>query len=466
MKKIIFFLVFASINLFSQDFEPTQSKFLINSDSVFVSPDSALCYQNKMLLGWHWGGGWKMTQSLKMSQIHGFTIIGGLVDVDTNAIADSLDWIMCTPVVGWHWSKFIPAWSMSMQYEPTLRITNPGSFTIRQYDSTHPVFGFKYIRGKIYTAPGNWDYNRLELSVDSLVGDTVLKEPWMSDQFVYRIIPGQTDSTWYSPDYNSNLDTLRNLDFNGKEMFVSINLRRLDYSRQKDDYNVLAIRLPYVLQNGGTGKIQFQYLPDPDSNAFIYLKYGRGIARNIISANNPDVVYIKRSMLPTFAESTRDITISAKFISDNFYNRYFKPGKENFSGIDSLKIEVQYLGGCDVGIDWIRIECKVAQDLFRGLYDSSLVANAQRALTDLTQQKFKDKGIRPLRFYTVDEVGPPWIWASYRYENKLIGNICTTEINPIYPKLFDYYVNPPNFLPSIGFPTDGVTPGSGIGNFE
>jgi hypothetical protein len=143
-----------------------------------------------------------------------------------------------------------------------------------------------------------------------------------------------------------------------------------------------------------------------------------------------------------------------KIKNPNLKKPYNTPGS---SEIDSLKLDVIYKSNnCPVAIDWIRIECKTAQDLQRGLYDSSLIANAQRAFTNLTSQKFKAKGIRPLRFYTVDEKGDPWIWGSFRYINKLIGNIGTTEINPPYPKHFNYYVNPPNFLPSIGYPTDGL----------
>ena len=37
-----------------------------------------------------------------------------------------------------------------------------------------------------------------------------------------------------------------------------------------------------------------------------------------------------------------------------------------------------------------------------------------------------------------------------------LGNINITEINPPYEKLFDYYVNPPIFLQSIAYHTDGL----------
>lgn len=49
---ILFFGLFSKLAM-SQDFEPSQSKFFINGDSVYVSPDSALFSQSKLLLGWH-----------------------------------------------------------------------------------------------------------------------------------------------------------------------------------------------------------------------------------------------------------------------------------------------------------------------------------------------------------------------------------------------------------------------------
>ncbi len=73
MKTIILLLLAINISLFAQNLEPTQSKFYIEGDSVLINSDLPLFKQNRMLLGWHWGGGKKMTEALKMSQIHGNT---------------------------------------------------------------------------------------------------------------------------------------------------------------------------------------------------------------------------------------------------------------------------------------------------------------------------------------------------------------------------------------------------------
>ena len=109
------------------------------------------------------------------------------------------------------------------------------------------------------------------------------------------------------------------------------------------------------------------------------------------------------------------------------------------------------------------------QDLNRGLYDTTFIENVQHALTHFTEKQFRVKGIRPFRFYTVDEQSDPRMWGSYRYFNKLCGNIGITEINPPYVYLYDYFVNPPNHLVNIGYSTDGMmtppyNPLGGIGH--
>jgi hypothetical protein len=463
MKKIIFILFLTSIQIFAQDFEPQQAVFDINGNANYlISADSALFKQNNMILGWHWGGDTSMTSALRMNQKHfqspGY--YGNPTQYNHFPASELLvnqNLILCTPVVGWHWSRFFPAQSMSMQFEPTLRITKPDSFITRANDSYNSVFGFQTVRGYIPSNSQDENYNRLILSTDSLVGTMVLEKPWICNTFEYIPPPeGETDEFFWMPEYNSNLDSLYRKDYNGKEMYLSINLRRLDNGIGFNIDPVIAISLPYRLVNGSLGRIRFQNIPDT-----LFAVTTRGVQLAMVaSPDNPDTFYIRRNMLPVDGQfNTNDITIFAKFISDNDVplNPYFKPGKGTlYSPIDSLKIEVTYHGNCNIAINWLKIECKTAVDLFDGAYDDSLTANAQSALTHYTQQDFENKNIRPLRFYTVYEKCQPWIWGSYRYLNKLIGNICMTEANPSFPKHFNYYVNPPNYLPSIGLPSDGL----------
>jgi hypothetical protein len=114
---------------------------------------------------------------------------------------------MCTPVVGWHFARFFPAQSMSIQYEPTLKIWTfqQGQFIVRRNDPSNAIFGFGTRTGIVSDNPLDENYNRLVL-LDSLhSGLTVLKKPWVSDQFRYL---GGDDSLSMDPFYNSYIDTL------------------------------------------------------------------------------------------------------------------------------------------------------------------------------------------------------------------------------------------------------------------
>ncbi len=62
---IIFLICFS--NLYSQDFEPTQRKFLIGIDSVYLSTSMDNFKQDDFILGWHWAGPRKLTHALKMN---------------------------------------------------------------------------------------------------------------------------------------------------------------------------------------------------------------------------------------------------------------------------------------------------------------------------------------------------------------------------------------------------------------
>jgi hypothetical protein len=65
MKTIIMIIMLISTPLFTQNFEPTQRKFKWGTgDSTFISADSTYFRQDKPILGWHWGGSFKLSKSL------------------------------------------------------------------------------------------------------------------------------------------------------------------------------------------------------------------------------------------------------------------------------------------------------------------------------------------------------------------------------------------------------------------
>jgi len=59
--------------------------------------------------------------------------------------ANNLDMILNIPNIS-YWNGYTPLLSQSIQYEPTLMITNPDSDTFKQNDPTNAIFGFNNIQ--------------------------------------------------------------------------------------------------------------------------------------------------------------------------------------------------------------------------------------------------------------------------------------------------------------------------------
>ncbi|MCX6146875.1 MAG: T9SS type A sorting domain-containing protein [Candidatus Kapabacteria bacterium] len=446
MKKlllIIFILNYFSI--YSQNTEPAQHQFNVNGTSKYLSADSADFKQDNFLLGWHWCSGKSMTKALDMNQGH--VNIGAGIKADTADLAENINLLVNVPSISnwFNWAVFSPLYGRSIKYEPTLIIDNIGKNT-RPNDSSNAIFGFKSYKGYIDTNSTNENYNRLVvMPTYASIGDTVLSKPWVCNQFEYI--------------KSSDLDTIPHAsprvyyrDYNCYEMYFTINLRRLYASGVQDTTKVLAIRMPYVTLDSSSGYIKFSELPSPTANDTIIQTYNRGKYQNLQSVYPTNTLYITKNMLPN--GSDRDITISAKFICNGVdVNPHFKPGVtgDAYSPIDSLNIEVVYLDTTSIAIDWIKIETKLSQDLHKGLYDTLLIKNVQNTLDTFSLSKYAAKGIKLGRIYTIDETGDIPYWAGYRYINKLMGNIFTTEINPPFTDIYNYYVNPPDYIHSVDF---------------
>ncbi|MEN6295155.1 MAG: T9SS type A sorting domain-containing protein [Chloroherpetonaceae bacterium] len=466
MKRIFIFFL-ATVALMGQDFEPTQVKFKYGQDSIFLSTEDPRFQQRGFMLGWHWGNGPTLSNALKMSQAHEATRVPGslngpLIDVPDSYFRDSVDIIMNTPVVGHHWDKFSPVLGISMQWEPALLIDNPPEFKTIIGDTTRPIFGFKTIVGEIIDS-------RLKLSSNIPNGTIVLTDNWPDDA-LYRSIDITADNIQYNV-YGWDAIHQRPIpnypifyrDYNGTDLYLSLNLRREDISTVQNNDNVLAIRIKYYTPSEDSGWVQFTNLPYPQKDSIINLPYNRGKARVIDNTNfDTTFFYIKKSMLPISTDSGRkDITISAKMIFDDSIDNHNFRLRTSWSDtisthIARLKIEVTYLdNSTPISIDWVRIESKVAQDLFRGYYDSAIVANARVAITHLTTTEFQNRGIRPYRFYLKDEHLPEH-WGAHRYINKLIGDICVDEArfrdieqSNAYPLQRMYYLELPEFWAAL-----------------
>ena len=91
MKAIIIIVCFIALQVavFSQDFEPTQDSMIYMGTKILVSPNSPPFNQDKMLLGWQWGGGWSMTGALGMNQSQ---VVSRIMQASSEA--DSINLVM------------------------------------------------------------------------------------------------------------------------------------------------------------------------------------------------------------------------------------------------------------------------------------------------------------------------------------------------------------------------------------
>ncbi len=467
---IILFLSY--LPAFCQDLEPTQVKFRYggNSSLRLVTLNDSNFQQRGFMLGWHWAWGKNISEALKISQAH-----PNIMFSDTNfvlssedegdTLADNIDVVINAPTLsqwGWEWLKFAPALGISMQWEPALLIDNPPEFKTIVGDTTRPIFGFKTIEGEIIGS-------RLKLSSNIPNGTIVLTDNWPDDAFYYGVeTTADNDSIVTSARPNPSIE-IKHRDFNGTDLYLSLNLRREDTSTVQNNDNVLAIRIKYYTPSEDSGWVKFNSIPDWDRDSIINLPNGRGRIRRLNDTTACTAFSIKRSMLPISTDPGRkDITISAKMIFDG--NEAFHNLRLRTSALDTisthiarLKIEVTYLdSSLPVSIDWVRIESKVAQDLFRGYYDSALTRNVQKTFEFFDQPEYRNRGIRRIRFYLRDEHLPEH-WGAHRYINKLIGNICVNEIGlDPWPLQRMYYLELPEFWASFGFTDIELTPVSYI----
>jgi hypothetical protein len=175
-------------SLFSQNFEPSQKLFKwgLTGDSTYISADSVYFKQTKPIIGWHWAGPLKISQSLLVNQFDGHRDWESY-NYTTDDFLDGYHLII-KPDEYSHAvdSKILNA--RGIQFEATLKLdpNDLGKLVIRAGDTTRPVFGFSYIRGFIPTNPSDPNFNRLIIHRDSthLVGQVILDNPWPQNQLL------------------------------------------------------------------------------------------------------------------------------------------------------------------------------------------------------------------------------------------------------------------------------------------
>ncbi|HOV91623.1 MAG TPA: hypothetical protein PLC04_00885 [Candidatus Kapabacteria bacterium] len=437
---LIMLSIFTTLQVNAQTYQPQEQKLFYGGDSVYLDthPDFK---QRNFVLGWHWGNGYKLSSALDINEIMIWG--GGRYDYNGNKvnyinpnsppqIAHNTYLVLNSPYIGFTWSENSmyrdrngvhtnAPWSIShniaYEYEPTYKVnvadpTEGGKWKPRQYDTTGYAFGFGTVRGYISNNQNDPNYDRLQLYPDSLSGEIVLAEPWVSTGLssiaqrnpntidheiiadtVVNIYNDPTPASWDTLSGAARLEllmkntpTMRGEDWKGINFYLSINLRRLDANdTEMNNDTILEIRMPWVsmgTSNDTTrqrGYIKFDSIPAPNYTDTFNLP--RGVMRKLygfpIGSPKTDVIYITRAMLPRGNELKRDITISAFFVCDGdirstvLHNYGLKgywgetfPFATYKETIDSLKIEVIYRGNSAIGIDKIKIETPASRKMW------------------------------------------------------------------------------------------------------
>ena len=144
---LILFAFLFTLSVFAQNLEPYQHKFWWKTQYRLLSDTMNDFKQRNFMLGWHWGGPYKITKALDVKQCD----IGSL-PYDSNAkFVKDCDLIIkpreYSHAVG---PEILNA--RAIQWEPTLLLdsNNPEKLVIRQGDTTKPVFGFLHKRISVF----------------------------------------------------------------------------------------------------------------------------------------------------------------------------------------------------------------------------------------------------------------------------------------------------------------------------
>jgi hypothetical protein len=168
MKNKIFILlvIVFSLNAFAQNRYPAPFKLnyeLGSTSGIAKVLDPNDFEQNTFFITTQWSGHTKMLDALKFNSVQGSTGFDNFQYQDPN-----LHKFEDIPNSNGNVSQIIienkiANWSRVFQYEPTLALdpNQPDELVIRSGDTTHPVFGFTYRRGRVLTDSTDPNFNRL-----------------------------------------------------------------------------------------------------------------------------------------------------------------------------------------------------------------------------------------------------------------------------------------------------------------
>lgn len=445
MKKFLILLLFPLISLGQNKIDPPS---IITDTTAYY--DILRPNQDKFFIGWNWGTpGKKLDDAMYINMYHGYPkVLSGNND-------DYADNISIVQPVGGGVVSGRPSGalfnSQSLYLEPTIKVINPESgneFFPTQRNKEGAVFGFqKRNKIKLINDPIHPEFGRVLLYKDSVTtgSSIVLDSIWPRNLLRF---------------YNYVSAPIINLPkMNGKEMYVSINLKSLEpITNANPNDIILTIKLPYKVwddkANSGNGGyfdsnfVKFRNLPKVSGNILndtIQIRGSRGDWRGIKRDTADSLNYydnirefnITAAMLNADGNGTADINITLSaftyFIIDSIFsdfkwNPLLKPdwhghGKYT-SYIKDLDVEVTYHGKLDIAIDWIRLETPRAKDIYEGKHDITVYTFAKAMMKEITDEPYHNP--KMFKFYASDELLPHQ-WGLNRYYNLLLDTLASSE---------------------------------------
>ncbi len=352
---------------------------------------------------------------------------------------------------------------MSLFLEPSLPVDTSDNRPARWNDASGGVYGFRYHNWSVGdTAASGNDYSRFRLHAANVSTEPVVVLDSIFDDSILRYLDYDgTNDIYYDTNkvkhielINENNDIALYHPFNGKQWYLSVNLRALNADSLERHLNdtILSVELPYIMENitdrerplYSNGFVCFDSLSSTDTSlnrriAGNYNNDFRGLYRALTkTAGKPTVFYITGNMLHVAAANpdSNSVTLSAFFkatgkvtlgvFDDNPHFKYdwWANPLNVRKYISSIDVRVKYYGKVDVGIDWLRFETPRTRKIFHGGSDMFL----RRCLDTLFDYMARNpRHPRLYRIYGADEL-LPYQWGVGRYYNMLMDTLVSTEI--------------------------------------
>lgn len=422
--------------------------------------------QDKFILGWNWGSPCRtLDEAMCINSYHHFPFSSSDVAENISVIGVANDvvpraWRKDTIVVmgGRHDNALSN--SHALHLDPTIRLNDSGKVLERANPSEYSIFGFREKNMNICRLEKDeTGKHQLTLKRENLTSgyrDPVLSKIYNGSIMRWLDYAGRTSESTKAL-INSRSDSAKYHDFNGKQLYLSIDLRAIDTNQLNAnlDKTILTIRMKYDLvtkrdtlrDSLSYGHIIFSKFPDTLKPSQWELvgenNQNRGLVRRV-RAGHPDKEFrITGKMLKTLSDyrflSPRNYVTLSAFAEltgakeDNEYinnpclkNDWWQNYGELEEYITNLDVEVFYHGLVDVAINWIRIETPRAQDWLRGKNDNDIFGAVNDLLRAAAAHPQKPK---IFRFYGNDELIPSE-WQAMKYYNCLVDSLLAIEWFP------------------------------------